>query len=117
VGLEQGREAAARARDAELNIAGWCGKQALTAAIAVASSLIRALMAIGTYGRRRLGLDQSLQALAYKFGDEFAGIATAKQLPQLSGGRIRNWHGLVLRLEVVLKPGSQIGPRIAPQGI
>jgi hypothetical protein len=59
------------------------------AAKAAASSLIRALSAIGTDGRRRLGLDQGLQALAYQFGDEFAGSATAKQLLRLSGGRIK----------------------------
>jgi hypothetical protein len=73
----------------QLDLTGWCGEQALTAAIAVASSLIRALMAIGTDGRSRLGLDQGLQAMAYQFGDEFAGSATAKQLLQLSGGRMR----------------------------
>ena len=74
-------------------------------------------MAIGTEGSCRLGLDQGLPALAYQFGDEFAGSATAKQLLQLTGGRMRNGHGLVLRLEVVLKPGSQTGPPIAPQGV
>jgi hypothetical protein len=59
------------------------------AAKAAASSLIRALTAIGTDGRRRLGLDQGLQALAYQFGDEFAGSATAKQLLRLSGGKMK----------------------------
>ena len=57
--------------------------------MAVASSLIRALMAIGTDGSCGLGLDQGLQALAYQFGDEFAGSATAKQLLRLSGGKMK----------------------------
>jgi hypothetical protein len=63
------------------------------------------------------GLDQGLQAMAYKFGDEFTGSAAAMQLLELTGIRMRNGHGLVLRLQVVLKPGSQTGPPIAQQGI
>jgi hypothetical protein len=47
----------------------------------------------------------------------FTGSAAAKLLRQLSGGRIGDGLGLVLRLEVVLKPGSQTVPPIAPQGI
>jgi len=74
-------------------------------------------MTVGTEGRCSLGLDQGLETLAHQFGDEFTGSAAAKQLRQLSGGSIRDGHGLVLRLEVVLKPGSQTVPPIAPQGI
>ena len=61
------------------------------------------------------GLDQGLQAMAYKFGDKFAGSAAAVQQLELTGIRMK--HGLVLRLQVVLKPGSQTGPPIAQQGI
>ena len=81
----------------------------------MSAPLIRALMAIGTGGSCRFGLDEGLQALAHQFRDEFAGCASAKQLFQLSGGRMRSGHGLVLRLEVVLKPRSQTCPRIALQ--
>jgi len=83
----------------------------------MSAPLIRALMAIDTEGSCGLGLDQGLQVVAHQFRDQFAGSATAKQLLQLSGGRMSDGHGLVLRLEVVLKPGSQTGPPIAPQGI
>jgi hypothetical protein len=78
---------------------------------------LAALMTVGTEGRSSLGLDQGLEALAHQFSDEFTGGTAAKQLRQLSGGRIRNGHDLVLRLEVVLKPGSQTGPPMAPEGI
>jgi hypothetical protein len=101
----------------ELDVTGWRGQESITAAVAVSAPMLSALMAIGTEGSCRLVLDQGLQALAHQFRDEFAGSATAKQLLQLSGGRMRNGHGLVLRLEVVLKPGSQTGPPIDPQGI
>ena len=74
-------------------------------------------MAFRTEGSCRLGLDQGLQALAYQLGAMFACGATAKQLLELSGGRIRKGHGLVLRLLVVFKPGTQTGPPIAPQWI
>jgi hypothetical protein len=54
--------------------------------------------------------------MAYKFGDEFTGSAAAMQLLELTGIRMRNGHGLVLRLQVVLKPGSQTGPPMPNRG-
>jgi hypothetical protein len=74
-------------------------------------------MPIGTDGCCRFGLDQGIQPLVDHFRDEFAANVTTKQLLQLTGGTIRDGHGLLLRLDVLLKPGSQIGPPIAPQGI
>lgn len=96
-GLQQGGEEASRqeAWDAQLDVTGWPGQEPITVAVAVSALLIRALMAIGTEGSCRLGFDQGLQALAHQFRDQIAGSATAKLLLQLSGGRMRNGHGLV----------------------
>ncbi len=96
-GFQQRGEEAARAEawDAQLDVAGRCGQQAITAAVAVAPPLGGALMAIGSKGSSGLGLDQGLQALAHQFGDQLTGGAAAKQLRQFLGGRIGDGHGLV----------------------
>lgn len=49
----------------------------------------------------------NLEALAHQFGIQLTGSAAAKLLRQPSGGRIGDGHGLVLRLEVVPKPGDR----------
>ena len=59
------------------------------------TALDGAFVAIGAEGRSGLGLDQGLQPLTHQLGDEFTGGATAKQLRQLTGGRIGDGHGLV----------------------
>lgn len=56
--------------------------------INVTAALISALMTVGTKGGCSLGLDQGLEALAHQFGDQLTGSAAAKQLRQLSSGRI-----------------------------
>jgi hypothetical protein len=93
---QRGEEAAgAEAWDAQLHVASWPGQQAITAAVAVTTTLGSAFVTIGTEGSCRLGLDQGLQPLAHQFRDQLPGGATAEQLRQLAGGRIGNGHGLV----------------------
>ncbi len=53
-----------------------------------------ALVAVSTKSGGGLSLDQGLQPMPHQFGDQFTGGAAAKQLRQLSGGRIRDGHGL-----------------------
>jgi hypothetical protein len=61
------------------------------------ATLIGALVTIGAKGGCSLSLDQGLEVLAHEFGNQLTGSAAAKQLRQLSGGRMGDGHGLILR--------------------
>ena len=80
-------------------------------------ALIGVLMPVNNERRSSLGLNQSLEALVFQFGDQLTGSATAKQLGRFSSSRTRDGYSPLFRSGEVPKLASQTGPLITSQFI